>query len=91
MVVDALGGPVAPRWFADRFKALSKVAGVPVVSLHTARHGYGSHLLDQGVPLPVVSKVMGHASVDVTASVYAHALKEGADDRVRAAMVAAGM
>ena len=90
-MVDALGAPVAPRWYADRFKAQSKAAGVPVTSLHTARHGYGSHLLDQGVPLPIVSQVMGHASVDVTASVYAHALKAGADDRVRAALVAAGL
>ena len=89
--MDALGAPAAPRWYADRFKALAKSAGVPVVSLHTARHGYGSHLLDQGVPLPIVSQVMGHASVDVTASVYAHALKSGADERVRAALVAAGL
>ncbi|MDQ1626414.1 MAG: hypothetical protein QOI54_158 [Actinomycetota bacterium] len=63
LVVDAVGAPVSPRWYADRFKALSRSAGVPVVSLHTARHGYGSHLLDRGVPLPIVSQVMGHASV----------------------------
>lgn len=91
LAVDALGGPVTPRWYSDRFKALAREAEVPVVSLHTARHGYGSHLLDQGVPLPIVSQVMGHASVDITANVYAHALKAGADERVRAAMVAAGL
>ena len=91
IAVDPLGAPVKPRWFSDRFKALAKQSGVPVVSLHTARHGYGSHLLDQGVPLPIVSQVLGHASVDVTATVYAHAFKAGADDRVRAAMVAAGL
>lgn len=100
--VDAVPGPKPavdgtrvtrglPRWYADRFKALAEAAAVPVVSLHTARHGYGSHLLDQGVPLPIVSQAMGHGSVDVTAIVYAHALKSGADDRVRAAMVAAGL
>lgn len=91
VVVDELGRPVGPRWYGDRFKALSRTAGVPVVTLHTARHGYGSYLLDQGVPLPIVSKVMGHASVNVTASVYAHALRAGADERVRAAMAAAGL
>jgi integrase len=76
--------PGAVRWPARR-------AGVPSVTLHTARHGFGSYLLDQGVPLPLVSKVMGHASVDITARVYAHALSTGADERVRAAMVAAGL
>ncbi len=90
VAVDEIGRPVAPRWYGDRFKALSRAAGVPVVTLHTARHGYGSHLLDQGVPLPIVSKVMGHSSVHVTAQVYAHVIREGADERVRAAMVAAG-
>ena len=41
-----------------------------------------------GVPLPLVSKAMGHASTDVTASVYAHALTEGSDDRLRLASAA---
>ena len=91
VVVEALGAPMLPRWYSDRFKALSRLAGVPVVRLHDARHAFGSHLLDQGVPLPIVSEVMGHASVNVTASVYAHALKEGSHGRVRAAMQAAGM
>ena len=91
VVVDALGRPVTPRWYADAFHALSRQAGVPVVRLHDARHAYGSHLLDQGVPLPIVSAAMGHASVDITAAVYAHALKGGADDRVRNALVAAGL
>jgi integrase len=89
--MDEIGRPVAPRWLGDEFKRLSRAAGVPVVTLHTARHGYGSHLLDQGVPLPIVSKMLGHASVNVTATVYAHALSTGADDRVRQAMAAAGL
>lgn len=91
MAVDEIGRPVAPRWYGDRFQALSRLAGVPVVSLHTARHGHGSHLLDQGVPRSVVSRVMGHALMHVTAQVYAHAPREGADERVRAAMAAAGL
>lgn len=64
---------------------------MPVVRLHDARHAYGSHLLAQGVPLPLVSEVMGHASTDITARVYAHALKDGAHDRLRLATAAAGL
>jgi site-specific recombinase XerD len=33
-------------------------------------------MLSQGVPLPVVSRVLGHASVAITAQVYAHMLGE---------------
>lgn len=67
---------------------MAKAARVPVTRLHDARHADGSHLLAQGVPLPLASKAMGHASVDVTAGVYAHALTEGADDRLRHASAA---
>jgi integrase len=91
VVVDEVGRPINPRQYGETFKILSARAAVPVTTLHTARHAYGSHLLDQGLPLPVVSKVMGHASVDITARTHAHALQGGADERVRAAMVAAGL
>jgi integrase len=91
VVVNALGTPVKPRWYSDTFKMLSAQAGVPVARLHDARHAYGSHLLHQGVSIALVSLVMGHASVEITARIYAHALKEGAGDRVRNALVAAGL
>jgi integrase len=48
-------------------------------SLHSLRHSHGSHLLADGVPLPVVSERLGHSSVRVTAEVYAHAI-HGQDD-----------
>ena len=91
VAVDAVGRPVAPRWYSDRFQALSRQAGVPVVRLHDARHAYGSHLLDQGIPVAIVSILMGHSSPAVTTAIYTHAVKsDTADDRVRAAMRGAG-
>lgn len=44
------------------------------MSLHTLRHSHGSQLLSAGVPLPAVSKRLGHSNIYVTATVYAHAL-----------------
>jgi len=44
------------------------------VSLHTLRHSHGSQMLSAGVPLPVVSKRLGHTDIYTTARVYAHAL-----------------
>jgi integrase len=39
------------------------------------RHGYGVNAVLKGVPLNMVSKWMGHSSLEVTA-VYANALGE---------------
>jgi len=39
------------------------------------RHGYGVHAISSGVPLNLLSKWMGHASLEVTA-IYAYALGE---------------
>lgn len=92
VVVDPLGEPVAPRWFADRFQALARAAGVPVVRLHDARHAYGSHLAHQGVPLPIIAVVMGHSTPAITASIYAHAVKDLTTlDRVREVSRSAGL
>lgn len=91
IAVDSFGRLVSPRWYADAFKAMARAAGLPVVRLHDARHAYGSYLLDAGVPVPVVAQVMGHASPAITMSVYAHALRAGTDERVRAATSAAGL
>ncbi len=40
--------------------------------VHSLRHSLASHLLNAGVGLPTVSKILGHASTQVTASIYAH-------------------
>jgi hypothetical protein len=38
------------------------------------RHSHGSQLLSLGVPLPTVSKRLGHSNTHVTATIYSHAL-----------------
>jgi integrase len=55
---------------------LATKAGLKGASLHTLRHSHGSQLLANGVPLPVVSKRLGHSSVYVTAMIYSHALSK---------------
>ena len=53
---------------------------------HWARHAYATRALRDGVPIEVVSALLGHASVTTTASVYGHLTVEDA----RAALQAAG-
>lgn len=51
--------------------------GLVPLAFHATRHAAGSYLLDLGMPLPQVSRILGHSSVAVTATVYAHALEGG--------------
>ena len=50
------------------------------VGLHTLRHSAASTMLAAGVPLKVVSDVLGHSSVNITGDVYGHVAPEVAAD-----------
>ena len=75
------GAPLRPDSVSAAVSLLCKKLGLPKgASLHTLRHTHGSHLLAAGVPLPDVSKRLGHADPHVTATIYAHALDGGDND-----------
>jgi integrase len=77
---NADGTPLRPNSISSAVSLLFWKVGLPKgASLHSLRHSHGSHLVANGVPLPVVAERLGHASVRTTADVYAHALR-GQDD-----------
>lgn len=49
---------------------------MPVVSAHALRHAHASALLADGWDLPAVSRRLGHGSVAITATTYAHLLDD---------------
>ena len=53
-------------WYTIR-----REAGIEDVRLHDLRHTYASHAVMQGTPLPVVSRLLGHARPTMTLR-YAH-------------------
>ena len=53
-------------------------------SVHTLRHSYATHLLEEGVNIRVVSAYLGHASIEQTA-VYLH-LTEASEARTHEAL-----
>lgn len=46
------------------------------VSLHTLRHTFGSTLIRRGIGVEVVSKLMGHANINITYLKYIHVIQE---------------
>lgn len=58
----------------------------PPCNIHDCRHSHASWLLADGVPLIVVSKRLGHSSVAITASTYAHHIPGQGADAVRASI-----
>jgi integrase len=78
------GTPLRPNSVSSVVSLLFRRLGLPKgASLHSLRHSHGSHLLADGVPLPVVSERLGHSSVRTTAEVYAHALRGQDDEAAR--------
>jgi integrase len=69
-----LGTPVDPRHVKRRLDPLLKKAGLPHYRVHDLRHFCASLLLAQGVPLKVVSEILGHSRINITADLYTHVL-----------------
>ena len=64
--------PVTPRSLNRAFHVVVRRAGiVKAVSLHTLRHCFATHLLEQNVDVRVIQVLLGHKKLETTA-VYTH-------------------
>ncbi len=78
--------PNLPLWYSVR-----RQAGIEDVRLHDLRHSFASHAVLQGIPLPVVSRLLGHKRPSMTLR-YAHVSDretEAAAERIGAAIARA--
>jgi integrase len=68
------GNPIAaPNFHKCGWKPMLRKADLSEATrFHDLRHGTASLLLNQNVPIPVVSKYLGHANPGITMKVYAH-------------------
>jgi integrase/recombinase XerD len=64
---------------------LAGPAGSPLrkITIHTLRHSYATHMLEEGVHLRVISSYLGHASIEQT-MVYTHLTKITDDQTTQA-------
>ncbi len=75
----------ASNWRQYVWLPAIETIGRPGITVHSLRHTAASFWLHAGLSLAEVSRLLGHASVGVTADVYSHAL-DGFIDRGRDAM-----
>lgn len=69
---NSFGGPINPRNLLRDFKKLLQDAGLPPIRWHDLRHTTASIWLNQGIPVLVVSKRLGHSRPSITLDIYAH-------------------
>ena len=64
-------------------KTVAQAAGIDKkVSSHWARHTGATLLLNEGIPMQIVSKICGHSSTKITEQVYAKLLDETVIDAI---------
>lgn len=103
LMLSTTGNSLHPNWATRRPGKYAEKAGIQEVIGHTAgdepkpiykiqahrfRHTYGTVLLNDGVRLETVSKLMGHSSVKVTEDIYAELLDTTAQEEYRASETA---
>jgi integrase len=66
------GTPIHPRNVLRDFRKLLRKAELPPIRFHDLRHTAASILLNQGIPVIVVSRRLGHARASITLDIYGH-------------------
>jgi len=73
-------GHVFTDWHPDtithRFAAARDACGLSRdIRFHTLRHSAATQMLSAGIPLPVIQRILGHASISTT-QIYAEVLDQ---------------
>ena len=79
------GQPITDGWLRDHTAALGEAAGVPDVTPHRLRHTLATRLLNAGMDITRIQKLLGHEHLDTTL-IYARALDTTVEADYRQAM-----
>jgi len=73
---SSIGTPVDRSNLRADFNRVLDEAGLPRIRFHDLRHTAASILLNEGVPVIVVSKRLGHSKPSITYDIYGHLMNE---------------
>jgi len=79
------GSRLVPERVSRHFNKLVRDAGLPPIRLHHLRHGAATLALASGANLKVVSEMLGHSTIGITANTYTSVLPELAREAAEAA------
>lgn len=83
MFVSAVGTPVEPRTMVRDYKLVLARAGLPLIRFHDLRHTAATLMLNNGVPVLVASKILGHSKASTTLDIYGHLIPAMQEEAAR--------
>ncbi len=69
---SSVGTPLSGSNLSKDFKAQLEKAGIKKIRFHDLRHTAASLMLNNSVPVIVVSKILGHSKTSTTLDIYGH-------------------
>ena len=64
-----------PHTFYTHYKKLLAKLGLPSIRFHDLRHSYASIMIEEKIPLKVVSYTLGHSNISTTADIYCEVIQ----------------
>ena len=76
VVCDKYGKVVPPERLERSFYRVLANAGLEKTGMHSLRHTFASRLFAKNVDIKTISKLLGHANVQITINTYIHLLRD---------------
>jgi len=80
---SSVGTPLTPSNLHRDFHRVLALAVLSRIRFHDLRHTAASLMLNHGVPVIVVSKILGHAKPSTTMDIYGHLINEMQEEAAR--------
>ena len=68
------GLPPSPDAITRRFRRDCERFGLTYITIHGLRHTFATQALQAGVPIHLVSQILGHSSIAITLAIYSHVM-----------------